>query len=151
MFPPKGSLDAQGNELQMGTNCLGHYLLYQLLLPLLTKTATSAPTASVRVVWAASLAVHVACPAGGMIVDGEGKPTDQGVSLNYGATKAGNVFLSREFAKATPDNGVVHVAFNPGNLKTELQRWTPGLFQFILVSASIVILLSRESISAEQC
>ncbi|KAK4621822.1 hypothetical protein CLAFUW4_06739 [Fulvia fulva] len=48
--PPRGSTSAQGYELQMGTNCLGHYLFTQLLLPLLRSTAKQAPEASVRVV-----------------------------------------------------------------------------------------------------
>ncbi|ROW07868.1 hypothetical protein VMCG_03660 [Cytospora schulzeri] len=126
MYPPKGSTDAQGNDLQVGTNCLGPYLLYQLLLPLLTKTAASSPTASVRVIWAASIAVHVDCPQPhGIVIDDDGGPKDQGVSSNYGQTKVGNVFFARELAKTTPKTGVVHAAFNPGNLRTELQRnWT---------------------------
>ncbi|KUI62037.1 hypothetical protein VP1G_09163 [Cytospora mali] len=126
MFPPKGSTDAHGNELQLGTNCLGHYLLYQLLLPILTKTASSSPTATVRVAWAASVAVNIAAPKPhGVILDDDGRPKDQGVKFNYGQTKVGNVFLAREFAKTTPQTGVVHAAFNPGNLRTELQRhWT---------------------------
>ncbi|KAI0897739.1 NAD(P)-binding protein [Annulohypoxylon nitens] len=126
MYPPAGSKDAQGHDLQVGTNCLGPYLLYQLLSPLLIKTAASSPTASVRVVWAASIALHVALPhPEGIVIDKDGRPTDQGVDGNYSQTKAGNVFMAREFAKATPQTGVVHAAFNPGNLQTELQRhWT---------------------------
>lgn len=135
MFPPKGSTDAHGNELQIGTNCLGHYLLYQLLLPLLTKTAASSPTASVRVAWAGSIAVHLVAPQPqGIIVDGDGCPTDQGVQPNYGQSKVGNVFFAREFAKATPETGVVHVAFNPGNLRTELQRHWSGFDAWLTVS-----------------
>ncbi|KAI0841506.1 NAD(P)-binding protein [Hypoxylon sp. FL0890] len=126
MYPPAGSTDAQGNELQVGTNCLGHYLLYQLLLPLLTNTASSSPTGSVRVAWAASIGVHVATPhPQGIIIEDDGRPKDLGVSANYSQTKVGNVFLAREFSKTTPQTGIVHAAFNPGNLRTELQRhWT---------------------------
>ncbi|KAI0162108.1 hypothetical protein GGR57DRAFT_453143 [Xylariaceae sp. FL1272] len=128
MYPPKGSVDAHGNELMMGTNCLGHYALYQLLLPILTKTAKSSPTASVRVAWAGSIAVQVSCPQPhGMVIEDNGKPTDQGVTMNYGQTKVGNAYFAREFAKTTPETGVVHVAFNPGNLMTELQRHWTGL------------------------
>ncbi|KAF4628352.1 hypothetical protein G7Y89_g9803 [Cudoniella acicularis] len=132
MYPPKGSTDAQGNELQVGTNYLGPYLLYQLLLPLLMKTASSSPTASVRVAWAASIAVHVDSPQPqGIIVDDNGRPTDQGVSSNYSQTKVGNVFLARECAKTTPETGVVHAAFNPGNLRTELRRHWTGVGHWI--------------------
>ena len=135
MFPPKGSTDAQGNDLQVGTNCLGPYLLYQQLLPLLSKTAASAPTASVRVAWAGSIAVHVAAPRPhGLVLDDAGRPTDRGVKVNYAQTKVGNAFLARELAKSTPQTGVVHAAFNPGNLRTELQRHWSGFDAWFTVS-----------------
>lgn len=135
MYPPEGSVDAQGHDLQVGTNCLGPYLLYQLLLPLLTKTAASSPTASVRVAWAASVAVHVTSPKPhGMNIDETGCPKDEGLFANYAQTKVGNVFLARQFAKTTPENGIVHVAFNPGNLRTELQRHWSGLSPWVAVS-----------------
>ncbi|KAG8165587.1 hypothetical protein KVR01_004139 [Diaporthe batatas] len=132
MYPPEGSTSAQGHDLQIATNCLGPYLLYQLLLPLLTKTAASSTTGSVRVAWAASIAVQVASPKPhGIVIDESGCPTDQGVSDNYGQSKVGNVFLARHFAKTTPENGVVHAAFNPGNLRTELQRHWTGVSAWI--------------------
>lgn len=135
MFPPTGSVDAHGHDLQVGTNCLGPYLLYQLLLPLLAKTAATAPTASVRVAWAASIAVQVAAPGpSGMALDAEGQPVDKGKEVNYAQTKVGNIFLAREFAKETKVNGVVHVAFNPGNLATELGRHWQGIASSITVS-----------------
>ncbi|KAI2619040.1 NAD(P)-binding protein [Hypomontagnella submonticulosa] len=132
MYPPKGSVDIHGNELQVGTNCLGPYLLYQLLVPLLTKTAASSPTASVRVAWAGSIAIQVAAPRPqGMIIESDGRPKDTGVRNNYGQTKVGNAFFAREFAKTTPQTGVVHAAFNPGNLRTELQRHWSGIDAWI--------------------
>ena len=128
MFPPAGSVDAQGIDIQIGTNCLGSCLLYNLLQPILTNTAASSPAGSVRVAWAASSAVDVMSPKpDGMELDEEGRPKDMGVQLNYGQSKVGNVFLARHFAQATPQTGVLHVSFNPGNLKTELQRHWKGL------------------------
>ncbi|KAI0153403.1 hypothetical protein BJ166DRAFT_532715 [Pestalotiopsis sp. NC0098] len=132
MFPPEGSLDAQGNDLQAGTNCLGHYLLYQLLVPLLTKTAASSPTATVRVAWAGSIAVHISCPQPhGVVLNDDGSMNDRGSRMNYGQTKVGNVFLAHELAKQTPENGIVHASFNPGNLQTELQRHWAGIDKWI--------------------
>lgn len=140
MFPPEGSVDAHGNELQMGTNCLGHYLLYQLLKGLLTKTAASSPTGSVRVAWAASSAVHLAAPQPhGIIINDDGSPQDKGRQGNYGQSKVGNVFLAREFAKQTPETGVVHVSFNPGNLRTELQRHWEGIGPWLVVSFCVLL------------
>lgn len=135
MYPAQGSKDAQGNDLQMGTNCLAPYLLYQLFFPLLTKTASTAPAGTVRVLWAASVAVHVAAPKPhGMEIAPDGRPHDKGLSPNYGQTKVGNVFFARTFAQSTEDTGVIHAAFNPGNLKTELQRHWKGLSRSITVS-----------------
>ncbi|KAI1177937.1 NAD(P)-binding protein [Nemania sp. FL0916] len=132
MYPPEGSIDAQGNDLQFGTNCLGPYLLYKLLLPLLEKAAAISPTASVRVAWAGSIAVHVAIPQPqGIVIEADGRPSNQGVKPNYAQSKVGNVFFAREFAKTTPQTGVVHAAFNPGNLRTELQRHWVGVDAWI--------------------
>ncbi|TGO32229.1 hypothetical protein BHYA_0337g00010 [Botrytis hyacinthi] len=141
MYPPKGSTSAQGHELQVATNCLGHYLLYQLLLPLLKNTVASSPTGSVRVAWAASIAIHVDSPPTGILLNDDGSPQDVSVSANYSQTKVGNVLLARECAKTTPQTGVVHTAFNPGNLRTELQRHWTGLASKITVSNGTAILL----------
>ncbi|KAI8664627.1 hypothetical protein NCS57_00504000 [Fusarium keratoplasticum] len=120
--PPVGSRTCQGHELQMGTNCLGPFLFTKLLLPILQKTASTAPT-GVRVTWAGSLGAHLQSPPDGIQFDGDGSPrnhTSQGV--NYGQSKAGNFYLAREFSKRLEDDGVVSVAFNPGNLRSEMQR-----------------------------
>lgn len=45
-------------------------------------------------------------------------------ALNYGQSKAGNVMLASEFAKRYGKDGILSVSWNPGNLKTELQRHT---------------------------
>ncbi|KAH7268892.1 hypothetical protein B0J15DRAFT_545736 [Fusarium solani] len=120
--PPIGSRTCQGHELQMGTNCLGPFLFTKLLLPILRKTASTAPQ-GVRVTWAGSLGAHLQSPPDGIQFDGDGSPrnhTSQGV--NYGQSKAGNFYLAREFSKKLKDDGVVSVAFNPGNLRSEMQR-----------------------------
>lgn len=108
MTPPKGSKDAQGEDLQIGTNCLGSYLVYKLLRPTLLSTAADAPRGSVRCTWAASLVVELSPRGGGMKVDEAGRPTDQGVQGNYAQSKVGNVFLANEAAKRDADSSVVH-------------------------------------------
>jgi NAD(P)-dependent dehydrogenase (short-subunit alcohol dehydrogenase family) len=133
MVPPKGSKDAHGHELQMGTNCLGPFLLSQLLVPVLQKTAKEAPEGSVRVTWAASLAANFSPPGGVQFQeDGNAKPQYFNPSLDYGASKAGNVFLASEFAARYGKNGIISVSWNPGNLKSELIRHTP-LWQRLLL------------------
>lgn len=137
MFPPRGSVctttaGGQAIELQIGTNCLGHFLLHRLLQPRLAETARHAPTASVRVLWAASLAAQL----GWMALEEDGRPRVLGPQLDYAQSKIGNVFFARQFAKMTPATGVVHAAFNPGNLASELQRHWSGIDAWVTVSLS---------------
>ena len=130
MFPPVGSLSAQNHELQIATNALGHFLLAKLLAPLLERTAElpDTPAGSVRVTWAASLGVDVLSPKGGVTLDAEGNflAAENDQQKNYGATKAANVFMASEFAHHHPldsnGKGVISNSWNPGNLKSELQR-----------------------------
>lgn len=129
MIPPTGSKTAQNHELQMGTNVLGPYLLTSLLRPILTKTAASSPPGSTRVTWAGSLAVDIVSPKpGGITFASENAgPKTLGRNGDYGQSKAGNLLLANESAKKWgTESGVLHLAWNPGNLKTELQRHAAG-------------------------
>ncbi|KAK4992237.1 short-chain alcohol dehydrogenase [Elasticomyces elasticus] len=125
MVPPAGSKSAQGYELQMATNCLGPYLFTTSLLPLLQKTAASSPPGTVRVTWAGSLGVDVYSPfRGGLdFDDATAHPkTHRLQETNYGQSKVGNVFLATEFSRRYARSGIISNAWNPGNLKSELQR-----------------------------
>ncbi|KAF2141407.1 uncharacterized protein K452DRAFT_251337 [Aplosporella prunicola CBS 121167] len=131
MMPPKGSKTEEGYELQMGTNCLGPFLFTQQLLPILKKTAAMAPPNSVRVTWAASITIDFA-PVHGVEFDKKGMPVvSPQQQINYAQSKAGNVFLASEFARRYAQDGILSVSFNPGNLRTELQRHT-GILGMIL-------------------
>jgi len=139
MIPPSGSVTTQGYELQMGTNCLGPFLLTQCLLPVLTKTASNSPPGSVRVLWAASSAVDVLSPKGGLAIHNSstGEPkSKQSQGANYGQSKVGNLFLAHEFACRYPvkESNMIANSWNPGNLKTELQRHVPAVGRMVLGS-----------------
>lgn len=133
MTPPSGSKDAQGFELQIGTNCLGPFLLTQLLTPILQKTASSSPPGSVRVTWAASFATMLS-PKGGVTWDEKtGHPTDHSFNgNNYAQTKAANVLLAKEYQARYGKDGIITNSWNPGNLLSELQRHTPWIQALIL-------------------
>jgi retinol dehydrogenase 12 len=124
MFPPKGSKDVQGNELQMGTNCLGSYLFAKLLAEILQKTAKDAPKYSVRVTWASSITASASAPPNGVTISGDGEVVQflNNTTTEYSASKAGNNLLASEYAKHYGADGIISVAFNPGNLKTDLAR-----------------------------
>ncbi|KAF2650224.1 NAD(P)-binding protein [Lophiostoma macrostomum CBS 122681] len=130
--PPAGSVSTQGHELQMATNCLGPYLLTQLLLPTLVKTAEGSRSAAVRVVWTSSIVVDLSAPKDGMNVTDIGQPSkDQ--QANYTSSKTGNWFLASDLASRVGQHGVLSVTANPGNLKTALTRHMPMIVP-ILVS-----------------
>jgi retinol dehydrogenase 12 len=122
MNPPAGSVDAHGHEQQIGTNCIGPWLFTQCLLPMLQKTAHSSPPGSVRVTWAASLAAYLGPKPGGIQFDDNGAPKLLGPGTDYAQSKAGNVYLASEFARRYGKDGIISLSWNPGNLKSELQR-----------------------------
>lgn len=126
MFPPKGTKTKQDHDLQFGTNCLGPHLFTKFLHPILKQTASTAPPNSVRVIWAASMAIQVLCPVGGVKLDDSGKLVDIDQQLNYGQTKVGNVLLAMKTQELLKDSGIVSVSFNPGNLASDLQRHVWG-------------------------
>ncbi|KAF9766181.1 hypothetical protein IL306_001427 [Fusarium sp. DS 682] len=68
MMPPEGSKTDQGHGLQVGTNCLGGYLLTRLLEELLIKATKIADEGTVRVVWLAST-LQMGAPKGGLVWD----------------------------------------------------------------------------------
>ena len=125
-LPPSGSTSAQGHELQLATNCLGPYLLTQLLLPLLRATGARAPAAAVRVVWSSSIVVDLSAPRGGFLLSDIATPA-RDPQANYANTKTGNWFLAAALARAERARGILSVTQNPGNLWTNLTRHRPWL------------------------
>ncbi|EXJ67751.1 uncharacterized protein A1O5_09097 [Cladophialophora psammophila CBS 110553] len=146
MIPPLGSKGSQGMDLTYQTNILGPFLFTKLLLPILKRTAEGEPKGTVRVSWAGSLAVDLQSPKGGVRwkKGADGKETlDDGNSnpFTYGVSKAANYFFATEFGKRFGEkDGVLHNAYNPGNLASDLQRhmddqypsWARRFLHFLL-------------------
>ncbi|KAL9619577.1 MAG: hypothetical protein Q9160_005853 [Pyrenula sp. 1 TL-2023] len=122
---PPGSTTTQGFEAHMGTNCLGPHLFTQLLLPLLIKTASHAPSSTVRVIFTSSQIIDTAAgPPGGVSLAEQAPgahPTDK--NRTYSASKAGNWFLASEVDKRVRTDGIVSIVQNPGNVSTK--GWDP--------------------------
>ena len=92
----------------MGVNCIGPFLFTQFLLPILQKTATTAPAGSVRITWASSLAADLSAPKGGVEIDKGGAPKVQkNPELNYGQSKSGNVMFAVEAARRYGKDGII--------------------------------------------
>lgn len=106
MVPPQGSTTAQGYELQLGTNCVGPFLLTKLLLPLLTATAAKEATGAVRVIWVSSSAATLLAPKGGLDLNNLGYEKDQSKGVKYAQSKAGNVLHALEMARRVEGTGV---------------------------------------------
>ncbi|KAJ4178350.1 short-chain alcohol dehydrogenase [Fusarium falciforme] len=122
MTPPEGSKTKQGYELQLGTNCVGHFLFTKHLTPLLQATAKTAPKDSVRVIWVSSSAADAFSPTNGFDPDNLDYNKPRTILHKYGVSKAGNYYHNAEFARRYKEDGIVSVALNPGNLHSELDR-----------------------------
>ncbi|KAK9384840.1 hypothetical protein V1515DRAFT_541213 [Lipomyces mesembrius] len=144
MFPPVGSKTKQGYELQWGTNVVAHFALHKLLTPLLTSTAASSPAGTVRTIWVSSIA-HTGSPKphGINFDDANYTKTRRFLSwITYAQSKAAAVLLADEYAKlsvaaaAVAEDGrkanhVISTSLNPGNLKTNLRRYSSRLSNFL--------------------
>lgn len=118
----------------MATNCLGPWLFTHLLHPILSSTAATAAPSTVRVSWAGSVVIDLYSPKQGMSLKSDSEP-DLPLSnpqALYAISKAGNLFYASEYSKlcAKQSTGVVTTCFNPGNLKTELQRYVAPARKF---------------------
>ncbi|KAL7916565.1 NAD(P)-binding protein [Trichoderma velutinum] len=127
MHPPQGSNTKQGYELQLGVNNLGHVLFTELLTPLLAKTAASYPASSpntVRVVWVSSLYSELGSPKGGFDPENMGyTKKEQSILHKYAVSKAGSYYQAVEYSKRYKSKGIISLAVNPGNLRSDLQRY----------------------------
>ena len=122
----------QGHEYHFSTNSIGHFLLTRLLMPILSKTASSSPSDSVRVVWSASLLVDAMAPKGGIRKEFlENTQIVKDPYELYAMTKTASWFLASEFARREGSTGVVHLAGNPGNYDTNIWRHVPRLVYYL--------------------
>ncbi|KAJ7718642.1 hypothetical protein B0H16DRAFT_1797198 [Mycena metata] len=129
-FPPIDQLTAQNYDCQFGTNVLGHFYFTKLLLPTLIKTAP--PGKPARVINTASSAADFFGPAihFNTLKDGPTRKKWSPEKL-YFQSKFGNVAFSNELNRRYADQGIMSVALNPGNLKSNLQRHMSGVNLFL--------------------
>ncbi|KAL7935630.1 NAD(P)-binding protein [Trichoderma chlorosporum] len=130
MHPPTGSLTKQGYELTLGTNNLGHHLFTEILTPLLVQTARNSPAGSVRVVWLGSLYTYAA-PKNGMDLSNLNYEKSQDKYYKYNVSKAGAWYEAAEYARKHRSDGIISVAANPGNLKSDLLRHMSRAEKFV--------------------
>lgn len=119
MASPPGRTES-GHEIQFGTNHIGHFLLVQLLLPTLLKTAasTSLPTSDVRVITVSSVGHQMAPPFSTML--STSALSQESTWKRYGASKAANILFASELARRHPE--ITSVSLHPGTVSTDLYR-----------------------------
>jgi NAD(P)-dependent dehydrogenase (short-subunit alcohol dehydrogenase family) len=104
---------ADGFELQLGTNHLGHFLLTTLLLPALRRGAPS------RIVSVSSRGHHLS-PVVFDDLHFERRPYDKW--LSYGQSKTANVLFAVGLERRFAADGIHAYALHPGAIMTELGR-----------------------------
>jgi nucleoside-diphosphate-sugar epimerase len=113
-----------GFEMQLGTNHLGHYLLTELLLPLLKKSVPS------RVVCVSSCFHDKAMGREGYIdfedLNFEKRKYDGWVA--YGQSKLANLLHARQLAKRLAGTSVTTASVHPGWVRTNLIHQTMPLW-----------------------
>lgn len=115
MATPPGRVAVTNHEIQFGTNHTGHFLLTNLLLPTLLKTAEE-PGADVRVVAVASVG-HNLAPSFDTFLD-QDKLHNADPNVRYGASKASNILFAAELARRHPS--LTAVSLHPGVIITDL-------------------------------
>ncbi|RMZ92609.1 hypothetical protein DV736_g156, partial [Chaetothyriales sp. CBS 134916] len=115
MAVPPGKTDA-GFDIQLGTNHVGHFLLTQLLLPTLQKTA-ALEGSDVRVVSLSSDGHNFGPWSIDTIVDTD-KLTATSPWVRYGASKTANILFAAELARRYPT--VTSTSVHPGIIVTNL-------------------------------
>ena len=118
MAPPERGVSADGFELQLATNYLGHFALTADLLPLLRKS--DAP----RVVTLSSVAIH----RGRLDLDNLQSETYDAYAA-YAQSKIACLMFARELQKRSDAAGwgITSIAAHPGVAVTELVARGPGL------------------------
>lgn len=112
--------------MRFGTNHFGHFLLTNLLLDLLKKSAPS------RVVTVSSMLHSMITDRNSFNLtrcDPKGKSTVLYPYLrNYSASKLANILFSAELARRLESTGVVSVSLHPGAIFTSLMRKSTAVF-----------------------
>ena len=116
MIPPR-STTADGFELQMGTNHLGHFAWTARLWPVLRDSAA-------RVVTVSSIAHKSAKGIDLRTLTREGSPRRYSRWQSYGESKLANLSFALELDRRAKEAGlaVTSVAAHPGYANTELQQ-----------------------------
>ncbi|KAH8551935.1 retinol dehydrogenase 13-like protein [Umbelopsis sp. PMI_123] len=122
MALPKRQESKQGYELQFATNHLAHYLLTELLLPVIKKSEPA------RIINLSSRAMY----RGAIHFDDIQLKNDYQAWKSYNQSKLANVLYTGYLSRQLKGTGVVVGAVHPGVVRTSLARYqTEGIVKMI--------------------
>ncbi|KAJ3554361.1 hypothetical protein NM688_g3147 [Phlebia brevispora] len=131
MWCPVELLTADGFDMQFGTNVIGHFLFTELLIPALEEGAKTSPDGHSRVVTTSSSGAYFETLHYDTFRDSPARKR-LGTHGLYFQSKFGNAVVAREIARRYADKGILSFSCNPGNLKTDLQRYVSSFELAIL-------------------
>lgn len=131
------SKTADGFEMQLGVNHLGHFLLTYLLLDLIKRSAPS------RIVVVASVA-HTWT---GLRLDDINSERSYDTMKAYGQSKLANVLFARSLAKRLQGTGVSVFSLHPGVVQSDLWRHQ---HQCIQVAVKIFRIFTKTTVEGAQ-
>jgi retinol dehydrogenase-12 len=111
----------------------GHWLFMELLTPALGTGARTSSDARSRVVWTASAGSYLGIHNLDLYKPSPAR-NKRAVFDIYNDSKLDNVLVAREAARRYADKGIVVTSVNPGNIRTELTRYTTPLQLWFIVS-----------------
>jgi len=131
MYPPVELLTTDGYDLQFGTNVLGHFYFTELLMPALLAGKETSPDGHARIITTSSGAAYLATLDWDTFVDGP-RRKNRGTHTLYAQSKHANVVVARQVAQRYADKGIISMSCNPGNLKSDLQRYMSPFQRFLI-------------------
>ncbi|XP_047424819.1 retinol dehydrogenase 12, like [Mugil cephalus] len=117
---------ADGFEMQIGVNHIGHFLLTHLLIDLIKRSAPA------RIVNVSSMAHSW----GSINLEDINSEKSYDKSKAYAQSKLANVLFTRSLAKRLEGTGVTAYSLHPGVVQTDLWRHLSGPQQFVMKMVS---------------
>ena len=119
MATPEGKT-ADGFETQFGVNHLAHFLLFQLLKPLLLSSST--PAFNSRVIALSSSGHRITAPLFG---DYNFEKRDYSPFIAYGQSKTSCIYMANEIDRRYGSKGLHALSLHPGGILSGLQVHLP--------------------------
>ncbi|KAJ7612015.1 NAD(P)-binding protein [Mycena polygramma] len=130
MWPKLELLTQDGYDLQWGVHVVGTHLFTKLILPALFAGAQSSSDGKARIVTTSSSAAYLEDDIHWDTFKPGPARTKYGSTKLYYQSKLAQVIWSRQLAKRYGDKNIFSISLNPGNLRTDLQRYQSPIAYF---------------------